>query len=144
MMKHYNFWNQLLSREIIKKILKEENLSDYVNFVCAPTVKSTDLELSYEYNGEVVFAANGDKKFDLVLVDGPSAWQKTNIMSRASNLKFMKNNMADKYTIFVDNSDRPGETELAKRIQAELNVRPINLDPTFMTFSKGQHFNYVI
>jgi len=131
-------------QEIIKKILKEENLSDYVNFVCAPTVKSTDLELSFEYNGEIVFAANGDKKFDLVLVDGPSAWQKTNIMSRASNLKFMKNNMADNYTIFVDNSDRPGETELAKRIQAELKVRPIYLDPTFMTFSKGQHFNYVI
>ena len=131
-------------QEIIKKILKEENLLHYVNFVCAPTVKSTDIELSFEYNNAVVFEAIGNTKFDLVLSDGPSAWQKTNIMSRASNLKFIKENMADNFTIFVDNSDRPGETELMNRIVAEFNVKPNLLDPTFLTFSKGHHFNYVI
>ena len=130
-------------QEIIKKILKEENLSDYVKFVCAPTVKSIDLDHSFEYNSDIVFGANGNKKFDLVLVDGPSAWQKTNIMSRASNLKFMKNNMAENFTIFIDNSDRLGETELAKRVAVTLNLKPTHLDPTFLTFSKGQHFNYV-
>ncbi|WP_310379999.1 class I SAM-dependent methyltransferase [Flavobacterium sp.] len=131
-------------QEIIKKILKEENLLNYVNFVCAPAVKSTDIELSYEYNNPAVFEAIGDKKFDLVLADGPSAWQKTNVMSRATNLKFIKNNMTDNFSIFVDNSDRPGETELVNRIASEFNIKPMMLDPTFLTFTKGQHYNFVI
>lgn len=131
-------------QEIIKKILKEENLLDYVNFVCAPTVKSSDLEHSFEYYNQAVFEAISNMKFDLVLSDGPSAWQKTNVMSRATNFKFIKNNMADNFTIFVDNSDRLGETELVNRIASEFNVKPILLDPTFLTFSKGHHFNYVI
>ncbi len=131
-------------QEIIKRILKKENLSEYVNFVCAPTELSTDLNASYEYNNKTVFDSLGDKKFDLVLIDGPSAWQSKNVMSRASNIKFVKNNLQDKYTIFIDNSDRPGETELTKRIAAELNLKPSHLDPTFLTFSKGPHFNYVI
>lgn len=131
-------------QEIIRKILKEENLLHYVNFICAPTVKSTDIDLSFEYNNAVVFEAIGNTKFDLVLSDGPSAWQKTNIMSRASNLKFIKGNMADNFSIFVDNSDRPGEKELAARIASEFNSKPMLLDPTFLTFTKGQHYNFVI
>jgi predicted O-methyltransferase YrrM len=131
-------------QEIIKKILKEESLLDYVTFVCAPTEPSTDLQQSYEYNSKIVFEAIKDKKYDLVLVDGPSAWQKKNIMSRASNVKFIKDNLTDNFTIFIDNSDRQGETELTKRIAATLNLKPSHLDPTFLTFSKGQRFNFVI
>lgn len=131
-------------QEIIKKILKDENLLHHVNFVCAPTVKSVDRELSFEYNNSTLFKAIGEIKFDLVLVDGPSAWQKTNTRSRASNLKFFKNNMTENFTLFIDNSDRPGETELANKITKEFNVNPILLDPTFLTFSKGHHFNYAI
>lgn len=131
-------------QEIIKRILKSENLLDYVNFVCAPTEASTDLQQSFEYNSKIVFEAVSDKKYDLVLIDGPAAWQKKNIMSRASNVKFIKDNLADKYTIFVDNSDRPGEVELTKRIAETLHLKPSYLDPTFLTFSKGAHFNFVI
>ncbi|UOK43756.1 MULTISPECIES: class I SAM-dependent methyltransferase [Flavobacterium] len=129
---------------IIKKILKEENLLDYVKFVCAPTEPSGDLHQSYEYNSPIVFEAIANKKFDLVLVDGPSAWQKKNVMSRASNVKFIKDNLADNFTIFIDNSDRPGEVELTKRMAATLNLKPSRLDPTFLTFSKGPHFNFVV
>lgn len=131
-------------QEIIMKILKQENLLSYVTFVCAPTEMSPDLQQSYEYNNNVVFDAIENKKFDLVLVDGPSAWQKENIMSRASNLKFMKDNLSDSFTIFIDNSDRPGEKELTKRIIKTLNLKPSHLDPTFLTFSKGSRFNFVI
>lgn len=131
-------------QEIVKKILREENLLDYVTFVCAPTGPSSDLQSSYEYSNSVVFEAIAGKKYDLVLIDGPSAWQKKNIMSRASNVKFIKEHLADNFTIFVDNSDRPGEVELTKRISETLHLKPSHLDPTFLTFSKGPHFNFVI
>jgi hypothetical protein len=131
-------------QDIIKNILKQENLLDYVQFICAPTEKSTDIQDSYEYNSQIVRSHFGDKKFDLVLVDGPSAWQKSNIMSRASNIKFIKNNLQDSYTIFVDNSDRIGEIELTKRIANELSIKPSHIDPTFLVFCKGPHFNFVI
>jgi hypothetical protein len=131
-------------QDIIKNILKQENLLDYVQFICAPTVQSSDIENSYEYDSQIVMDGFGGKKFDLVLVDGPSAWQKTNIMSRASNIKFIKNNIDTNFTIFVDNSDRQGEIELTNRIANELSVKPSHIDPTFLVFCKGQHFNFVI
>jgi predicted O-methyltransferase YrrM len=131
-------------QEIIKKIIKDENLLSYVDFVCAPTELSKDFQYSYEYNNAIVLEAISNKYYDLVLVDGPSAWQKKNIKSRASNIKFIKDNLKDDFTIFIDNSNRPGEIELTKRIATTLNLKPSNLDPTFLTFSRGQRFNFVI
>lgn len=131
-------------QEIIKSILKEEGLTNYVHFIHAPTELSTTTNQSYEYNNTMVFDQINNLQFDIVLVDGPSAWQNTNIMSRASNSKFILKNLAESYTIFIDNADRPGETTLTKSLASELNVKVLQLDPTFVALVKGQHFNFII
>ena len=82
--------------------------------------------------------------FDLVLVDGPAAWQKETIMSRTSNSKFIIKNVAEKHCIFIDNSDRPGERDLTEKLARELDSKILQLDPTFVALVKGQHFNFII
>jgi predicted O-methyltransferase YrrM len=131
-------------QELIKSILEEEELINYVTFVHAPTEISTNLNQSYEYNSKNVIEKIKDSKFDLILVDGPSAWQSSTKMSRASNSQFIVNNLANNYTIFIDNSDRPGEVALTKKLATDLNLNPVQLDPTFIAFVKGQHFNFII
>jgi len=129
---------------IVQNILEQEQLSSYVKFVHAPTAKSTDLSLSFEYDAQIVARAIGSEQFDIVLIDGPSAWQQQHVMSRASNLKHFQHKMAENFTIFVDNSDRKGEAELVNRIQETFGIAPTLLDPTFTSFSKGKHFNFVV
>ena len=131
-------------QNIIKSILAQEELLNYVHFIHAPMDKSANENQSFEYNNSIVLAEINEKKFDLVLVDGPSAWQNTNIMSRSSNSKFILKNLAENYTIFIDNSDRPGETALTQKLASELKIKILHLDPTFVALVKGQHFNFII
>lgn len=131
-------------QEIVKGILHKEELTNYVHFVHAPTEISTTLNQSYEYTASLVFEGIKKTEFDLVLVDGPSAWQNATVMSRASNKKFITNNLADAYTIFIDNADRPGELALTKSLGTELKTQLLPLDPTFVALVKGYHFNFII
>jgi predicted O-methyltransferase YrrM len=131
-------------QEIIKSILEKEELSHYVNFVHAPTKISPTSEQCNEYNNTIVLEHIRNKMFDLVLVDGPAAWQKETIMSRTSNSKFIIKNVAEKHCIFIDNSDRPGERDLTEKLARELDIKILQLDPTFVALVKGQHFNFII
>lgn len=129
---------------IIKNIIDKEGLSHFVNFVCAPTVKSNDLENSFEYDAAILNPILNNQKFDFVIIDGPSAWQKSNIMSRASNIKHFKNCLTENFSIFVDNADREGEQKLVNKIETQLNLKSNYIDTTFAVFSKGNSFNFII
>jgi|SRR5690606_23250943 len=131
-------------QKIIASYLEDEGLSDFVAFVHAPTEKSSDMENAFEYNREKVFQTLNDKKFDLILIDGPSAWNNSNKMSRLTNFEFIENNLAEHFTIFLDNADRPGEMALSEKITSKLGIKSTKIDSTFVAFKKGKHFNFVI
>lgn len=131
-------------QRIISSYLENEGLKDFVMFVHATTEKSSNLDNALGYNREVVFNALNHKKFDLILIDGPSAWNNSNKMSRLTNFEFFENNLAEHFTIFLDNADRPGEKALIQKIILELGIRPTKIDSAFIAFKKGKHFNFVI
>ncbi len=129
---------------IIQGILAKEGLESYVTFIALPTQKSPDISQSYEFDPVALKAQLGNALFDLVLIDGPSAWQPENVMSRSSNIKHLSGILGERFALFVDNTDRPGEQLLVQKIQDTFQLKPKRLDATFTTFVKGSHFNYVI
>lgn len=131
-------------QKVISSYLEEEGLIDFVMFVHAPAEKNSKTQNALGYNQEIVFAALNDRKFDLILIDGPSAWNQSNKMSRLTNFEFFENHLSDNFTIFLDNANRPGESALAQKIIAEFGIKPTKIDSTFIAFKKGQHFNFVI
>jgi len=131
-------------QKIISNFIKEEKLEQYVTFINAPVEKTKNLENSYGYNKVVVKNALQEKYFDLILIDGPSAWSSSNIMSRASNFELFENNLQENFTIFIDNADRSGEKKLGKYITSKFGITPTKLDVTFVSYKKGKHFNFAI
>lgn len=127
---------------IVKKIITEEGLQDYVQFIHCPKVKSLDLECSFEYDGQILNKEFVNMKFDSVIIDGPIAWHKEIEMSRVSNIKHFITNLEDNFTIFVDDTNRKGEKIVVEILKNKLNMQPQYIDPTFTIFSKGQSFNF--
>lgn len=129
---------------IVKKLLNEEGIENIVTFIHAPTVKSADMDRSFEYDGSIVTNALKNKKFDLVLIDGPIGWSSKKRYSRVSNIKYFINNLDVSFSIFIDDTNRKGERYLVKQLKEKLNLKPNKLDATFTSFTKGMTFNYEI
>ncbi|MDI9257572.1 class I SAM-dependent methyltransferase [Flavobacterium sedimenticola] len=129
---------------IVKKLLQDENLEGIVTFIHAPTVKSSEMERSFEYDGNIVNEKLANKKFDLVLIDGPIGWSSKKRYSRVSNIKYFINNLDENFTIFIDDTNRKGERYLVNQLRKQLGLKPNELDATFVSFTKGRTFNYEI
>lgn len=52
------------------------------------------------------------ERFDLVLVDGPPAWNKENRFYRLGFLDWISEVLSDEFVILIDDASRPGEAKL--------------------------------
>jgi predicted O-methyltransferase YrrM len=129
---------------VVKDYLDKEQLSDFVTFIHAPLKKAIDIEAAFTYDSSLVKKEIQGKTFDLVLIDGPSAWRKDTINSRAANLELFKDCLSNEFSIFIDNADRPGEQLLTRRIQAALQIKPTKITNSFYVFTQGKHFNFIL
>lgn len=103
--------------KIIDLQLKKEDLSEFVTLIHAPLTKS---KLALENNSwydETILNQQMEKEnsFDLVLVDGPSAWHKEIELSRYPALPFLKEKLNENFSFFLDDTNRNGEKEILKR-----------------------------
>lgn len=104
---------------IIKQMLKKENIDETVTFIHAPMRKSTlslnNLDWYNEDNlNNVLCNCN---KFDLILIDGPLAYNKDHMLSRYPAIPFLINidKIAKESTIILDDIERDGEQIIIKK-----------------------------
>lgn len=112
--------------DVIGSFLREQGLADVVTIVHAPLAPSTH---RFEANGNdwydeaIVAAALGNEKVDLLLVDGPPAYERKIRYARYPAVPFFKPFLAERYTIVLDDVVRKGEREILARWEAELGIR---------------------
>lgn len=84
-------------------------------------------------------------QYNLVMVDGPSAWQKGRENSRRNALKYLLDNklVAEKYSIFIDDCNRAGELELLNEWSKTLDKKGRLLTKTLGYISDTSGFNIV-
>src|SRR5690606_19644935 len=92
------------------ELLRAEGLGDIVSTLWAPLAESDlALEQNRWYDSSTVAEAAGSGPYDMVLVDGPPAWQPGTGKSRFPALPFMLGRLNRRASIYLDDANRPGE-----------------------------------
>lgn len=129
----------------MKKYIIDNDLSNYVDLVYAELE-----EIDFSINGCKWYSFETLKtklsnygKIDCVLVDGPPAWEKGKEYSRFPALPFLKNYMNDNSSIFLDDTNRNAEKEIAN-IWLKDDLESFSLEvfnESFTGLFKGKYFN---
>jgi hypothetical protein len=130
--------------EFVKGLLEKEGGAGEVEFVYAPLV---DCEVGYEkagkwYDREAIRKAleNGPA-CDIVLVDGPAAYNKDIMYARYPAFDCMKPYMADSFTFFLDDINREGELKILGKWAKDSGLEKIQLSATFGVITKNLRFH---
>ncbi|MCC0177645.1 class I SAM-dependent methyltransferase [Waterburya agarophytonicola K14] len=111
--------------ELLKQELSQENLSEYVSVIFAP-LSSSDIKIDREntdwYNLSTLKAQLSSLKIDLLIVDGPPAYEIEKQLSRYPALPFLSTYFAEDYGIILDDINRPGEQEILKAWEQQLGI----------------------
>ncbi len=109
--------------DLLNTILIKENTIENVVSIHAPlsSSKKSKNELNW-YNEEAIINSLTDKLlFDLVIIDGPPAHEKSKSLSRYPALPFIKNKLNKSYSIYLDDASRNGEQEVIKYWKQEFS-----------------------
>jgi hypothetical protein len=82
-------------------------------------------------------------KFNVVVVDGPSAWQKDRVLAREGALEFILTNqlLADEFSIYLDDCNREGEKKIIQKWAERLGLKYSLVTESLGRISKGSKFN---
>jgi predicted O-methyltransferase YrrM len=96
------------------QILVHEGLSDIVQLIHAPLVLKDFKGKSIHWYDELTLKENlrSLSGFDMVVVDGPAAYENDHELSRYFALPFLVNKMAPDHCIFLDDANRAGERKV--------------------------------
>lgn len=127
--------------DLLNNILKKENTSENVVSIHAPLSVSKKSKKNLDwYNEEAIL--NGMPKnilFDLLIIDGPPAHEKSKSLSRYPALPFAKDKLNKSYSIYLDDASRKGELEVIKFWQEEFNYS-FNLINNRIALSSDDNF----
>lgn len=96
---------------VVRRLVVEHHLEDTVTIVHAPLAPAPVGELEW-YDVEIVAEAVAGYRFDMLLVDGPPAWQPGHELARLPALPVLEEYAAASCTIVLDDADRAGEREI--------------------------------
>lgn len=116
---HEERWANFLTDQ-----LKAENLDQYVSIIVAP-LEPTELGLYGNdwYDIRVLDQKLADRSIDMLLVDGPPAYQARIKHARYPAVPYFNTYMANDYTIILDDINREGEKEIIAKWEKQLNIR---------------------
>jgi predicted O-methyltransferase YrrM len=127
---------------VIRASLHQEGLEDAVSILDAPLQSSSfavDSNLWYGLDaGSGVFAG---ASFDMVIIDGPPAYEAAKAMSRYPALPFVHDLLAARSAVFLDDADREGEKAIIRRWENEYGIRFSIAGGSLAYAFRGDNFN---
>jgi hypothetical protein len=132
--------------EVLQSLLKNQALEDYVTVILAPLVSCPlAMEGNIWYDTNIIEEKIADCKIDLLLVDGPPAWQEGRAYARYPAVPYFQNFFAEDHTIILDDINRPGEEAVLRKWEELLNLKfeRYRLDGTVAIGRTQQEFSIV-
>jgi predicted O-methyltransferase YrrM len=108
--------------DVLSTLLRNENLDDVVDLIYAPLKKGIYSSDTLWYDTLVVEKKINETKFDMVIVDGPPAWEKGKDRARYPALPFMVNRLNSDYSVYLDDANRMGEQSIIQSWKREHNM----------------------
>ena len=125
----------------VRSLLKEEELDDYIHFIHAPLGPSNYSINSLEWYDMVILERElSGRMFDMVVVDGPPAWEEQMEMARYPALPFISAMLDENCTIYLDDANRAGEQEILRRWDKEFGLAHKITGGTMASITKGSSF----
>ncbi|WP_433132771.1 class I SAM-dependent methyltransferase [Micromonospora sp. CA-240977] len=109
----------------VERQLADESLDDVVTVVRAPLAPMESPwpdEQNAWYETDAIRRRLAGQPIDLLVIDGPPASDAARQHSRYPAVPFFAPLLADDHTIILDDIDRPGEQEIMKRWEQDLNI----------------------
>lgn len=126
----------------ISQILHQEGLADFVTMLHIPLEKKELLgNSSHWYNQEsLTTSLKGQETFDMVVIDGPTAFSKQIAHSRYFAIPFLNGLLHESHAIFLDDANRFGERAVMKMWKEEFGKGFDIYAETLGVFYQGHHF----
>ena len=121
----------------LRNLLNKDDLGKYVTFVHAPR---TLTENGSWYKKEVLTQSLANTGVDLLLVDGPSIMQSSQREDRFAAIEYFLPRMADRYTLFVDDAERPAERKLLQVWGEREQLTFETMNAYLGVITRGEHF----
>jgi predicted O-methyltransferase YrrM len=133
---HNENWSNLLS-----ELLKKEDLEGCVKVVYAPL---TECDLSLEsnkwYDREAINKEAGEKTFDLMIVDGPPAFNPAEEKSRYPAVPYIFDKLQENCSIYLDDASRSGERFVLQAWEKKFSIKFQLKGGTLAHFTRGKSF----
>lgn len=110
--------------DTLRKFLQEHGLSEFVSIITVSLSKSR-LALGNLpwYDENTLLEAFSGLNFDLLLVDGPPAFDKSRMYARYPAVPYFKDFLMDDFTIILDDINRRGEKEILAMWENYLGIQ---------------------
>lgn len=128
--------------EYLNEIIRKEQMDDVINIIHAPLEQKTK-KGGYEFNWydtKMIDAKTKDTFFDMLIIDGPPAFQEDKILSRYPALPYISERLNNNHVIFIDDVHRKGETLTKNYYEEEYNMKFRVYGKTLGVYYKGDHF----
>jgi predicted O-methyltransferase YrrM len=96
---------------VVKNILVDEGIDAFVEIIYAPVVRRNfkGIENHWYEDEKLKLKLKNNAAFDLVMIDGPTAFNEKLALSRYYAMPFLFENLAKEHVIFLDDVSRNGE-----------------------------------
>ena len=108
---------------VLEKILQRECLEDTVKILQAPlTHCALSIDNNQWFDVNLLNDHTNNKKFDMVIIDGPPAWEESKKTARYRAVPYIMKKLSDDFSIYLDDANRAGEESIIKLWEKEFNI----------------------
>ncbi len=109
--------------KVLSQILRNEQIDDVIELQYIPlTTCKLAIDNNDWYDLKILKDYTNGKKFDMVIIDGPPAWEVNKSRARYPAVPFISNKLAKKFSIYLDDAVRAGEQDIIKLWESEYGV----------------------
>lgn len=109
---------------VMTGLLRNEGINEAADILYAPlaeTALARDGNLWYDVN--ILDDRTDGSQFDLVIVDGPTAWQTGRELARYPALPYIFGKLSRSFCVYLDDINRPGESSIIQLWQNECKIQ---------------------
>lgn len=127
---------------ILNQLITAEKLEAFVNIVCAPLAPcNLALESNKWYDTNILDEVTVNKQYDMVLVDGPPAWEPQKQTARFPAFPYIREKLKQKAIVYLDDTDRMGERRIIEKWEKSFQVKFQQAQGSLACYSSGNNFD---
>lgn len=108
---------------MLRQIVKSEELDGIITLIHAPLTRHHAGSGENDWYDEKVIMDNiMETRFDMVIIDGPPAWQTGKGRARYPALPFVVNRLCKNFSVYLDDANRPGEQSIILQWERDYGI----------------------